>query len=89
MHLASRSLLRKQTNISEDPRRYKLLEWLPYQEAIMVAQLWFGMCNIRPRLPSCHRQEVLRQLRGQSTLAPRTMTSLASLRLLQTALSAI
>ena len=49
---------------SEDPRRYKLLEWLPYQEAIMVAQLWFGMCNIRPRLPSCHRQEVLRQLRG-------------------------
>ena len=26
MHLASRSLLEKQTNISEDPRRYKLLE---------------------------------------------------------------
>ena len=45
----------------------------------MVAQLWFGMFNIQPRLPSCRRQEVLRQLRGQSIHRVRTMLSPASL----------
>ena len=97
MYFALRSLLLQTQHLrlrennkteSEDPRKYQLLEWIPYQGIIMVAQLRFGMYNIRPRLPSCHRREVLRQLRGQSTLAPRTMTSLASLRLLQTAPSA-
>ena len=73
MYFALRSLLLQTQHLrprenkktdSEDPRKYQLLEWIPYQGIIMVVQLWFGMYNIRPRLPSCHRQEVLRQLRG-------------------------
>ena len=49
---------REQTNVSEIPASIELLEWRLYQEIIMVAQLWFGMCNIQPRLPSCLRREV-------------------------------
>ena len=53
-------------------------ERLAYQRAIVVAQLWFGMVNIQPRLPFWHHQEVLQQLRRL-----RIMASLASLRSLQ------
>ena len=49
---------REQTNVSETPASIELLELRFYYGIIMVAQLWFGMCNIQPRLPSCLRREV-------------------------------